>query len=468
MQSMTTGTAGRYSDQRRPAASVDTGTDYRYNTNMKKSIMMMAVLLAAIIGSMLLIGCPDTTGGGGDTGTGTNWTAQTSNVSGQLLDIHYANGRWVAVGVNSTTDSMGIATSTGTISTSTNGTDWTAQTSNVSGGLSDIHYANGLWVAVGHNSTTDNMGNQTFTGAISTSTNGTNWTAQTSNVSGGLADIHYATDADGNNGRWVAVGHNSTTNSMGNTTETGAITTSTNGTDWTAQTSNVTGQLRDIHYANGRWVAVGSNSTTDSMGNRTFTGAISTSTNGTDWTAQTSNVGGQLLDIHYANGRWVAVGDIRTTDSMGNTIETGAITTSTNGTDWTAQTSNVSGGLGAIHYANGRWVAVGHNSTTDSMGNTTSTGTITTSTNGTDWTAQTSNVDGQLLDIHYANNLWIAVGTGTITSTNGTAWTARDSKVRGELRAIHYANSRWVAVGVGVTTDSMGINTLTGAITTAP
>ena len=100
---------------------------------MKKLTSMMAVLLAAIIGSILLIGCPDETG----TGDGTRWTARTSNVSGGLAAAYYANNLWVAVG--------GFNFDTGTITTSANGTDWTAQTSNVSGELNDIHYANGLW-----------------------------------------------------------------------------------------------------------------------------------------------------------------------------------------------------------------------------------------------------------------------------------------------------------------------------------
>ena len=429
---------------------------------MKKSIVMMAVLLAAIIGSMFLIGCPDETGGGG-TGTGTDWTAQTSNVSGQLFDIHYAGGLWVAAGQDFITDNMGTITSvTGAITTSTNGTKWTAQTSNVSGQLFDVHYAGGLWVAAGQNFTIDNMGTITsVTGAITTSTNGTDWTAQDSKITGGVNAIHYATDADGNNGLWVAVGFNRTTDGMGNTTETRAISTSTNGTAWTAQTSNMSGELRAVHYANNLWVAVGNNPTTDSMGTTTTSGIITTSTNGTNWTAQTSNVSGGLGTIHYANSRWVAVGFNSTTDSMGTTTTSGAITTSTNGTNWTAQTSNVSGGLGAIHYANSRWVAVGFNSTTDSMGNLTFTGAITTSTNSTDWTAQTSNVSDVLGAIHYANGRWVAVGVGATggaitTSTNGTDWTAQTSNVSGTLRDIHYANGRWVAVG------------LNGAITTAP
>ena len=402
---------------------------------MKKSIVMMAVLLAAIIGSILLIGCPDETGtgGGANPPAGENWTAQISNVSRQLWDIHYANGLWVAAG-------------NGSITTSTNGTTWTAQTT---GGARAVHYANGLWVAVSG-------------GIITTSTNGTTWTAQTISGVYGLQAVHYATDENGN-GLWVA---------GGGTSGPDDILTSTDGTMWTARTHPAS-TIQDIHYAtdengNGLWVAVDTE------------GDVITSTNSTTWTAQDSKItSGQLWDIHYANGLWVAVGG-----EFKNSTTIGAITTSTSGTAWTAQTSNVSGDLYDVHYANGLWVAVGSNTTTDSMGMTTITGAITTSTNGTTWTAQTSNVSGGLADIHYANGLWVAVGSNTTTdsmgnqtrtgiittSTSGTAWTAQDSKITsGDLYDVHYANGLLVAVGWNTTIDDRGFATDgTGAIITAP
>ena len=323
---------------------------------------------------------------------GTTWTEQTSNVSGRLNNIHYAtdstgsNGRWVAVGNSYAINSNPNG---GIITTSADGTTWTARTSNVSGRLNDIHHANNLWVAVGNG------------GEITTSAdNGTTWTARTSNVSGLLNNIHYATDSTGSNGRWVAVG--TATDHLGNTIITDTITTSPDGTTWTARTSNVSGQLNDIHHANNLWVAVGNG------------GAITTSAdNGTTWTARTSNVSGQLNDIHHANNLWVAVGN------------GGAITTSADGTTWAdttlgAQININDGGLNDIHYANNSWVAVGADypsftddsrSGFDSAGNLTYPAAIFTSTdNGTTWERQSANRNSTLTDIHYANNLWVAVG----------------------------------------------------------
>ena len=75
-------------------------------------------------------------------------------MSSELQDIHYANGLWVAVGWDITRDLIGIdiLDTDPSITTSATGTAWAEQTSNVSGlftGLNAIHYANGLWVAVG-------------------------------------------------------------------------------------------------------------------------------------------------------------------------------------------------------------------------------------------------------------------------------------------------------------------------------
>ena len=85
-------------------------------------------------------------------------TKRTSNVSDNLYDIHYANGLWVAVGGG------------GAITTSGDGETWTKRTSNVSDNLYNVHYANGLWVAVGGGE------------AITTSGDGETWTKRTSNV----------------------------------------------------------------------------------------------------------------------------------------------------------------------------------------------------------------------------------------------------------------------------------------------
>ncbi len=340
--------------------------------------------------------------------TGTVWTSQTNPAGSNriLYNVRYANNLWVAAG-------------TAGIITSTNGIMWESQTiNNAEGTFWDIHYANGRWVAVGELTTRHPL--PPDASVLVTSTNGTTWEVQQISTNAGvgvglLSDIYYAS------GRWIAVGSGS------------IIVTSTNGTTWEAINA-VDGLSYVRHDGNSRWVAVGG--VYDSM-TSTTTPAIATSTNGTTWAPQTSNASGFLADVHYANSLWVATGN------------DGVITTSTNGTTWTARTSNVGGHLSDVHYDNSLWVAVGFD------------GAVTTSTNGTSWTASiddkgtadtsddTNWVNNWLSKSHYGNNIWIAVGRGgdIITSTNGTTWTAQTSNVNGQLNDIHYANNLWVGVG---------------------
>ena len=114
------------------------------------------------------------------------WTVRTSGTSNQLNRIIHetldTSGLYVAVG------------NSGTIVTSTNGTTWTVRSSGVSNHLNSVAFrsASGqqLFVAVGNS------------GAIVTSTNGTTWTARTSITNYQLSDVIYA------NGMFVAVGPN--------------------------------------------------------------------------------------------------------------------------------------------------------------------------------------------------------------------------------------------------------------------
>ena len=376
---------------------------------------------------------------------GEGWMARTSNVSGDLRDVHYANGRWVAVG--------GELPSPGEITTSTDGTTWVGQEISGAAILNNIHYADNQWRTVGR-SVLDGMPSSRA-GFITASTDGTMWTKQWRSVAdASLLDIHYATDTNGANGLWVAVGRIIGIVPMDPTavivvspavTTSPTVTTSLNDVQWTEQQTgiSVSSTFRDIRHANGLWVAVG---------DYLLSGLVITSADGTTWTERwRSDANGSLRDIQYlagangANGLWVAVGS--DTDSMGNGI--GGIITSTNGTNWTEQTSNVSGGLEAIHYADNLWVAVGGG------------GAITTSKNGTDWTARASNVSSRLRDIHYANNRWVAVGhNGVITtSTDGSAWKAWSSNVSSNLRAVHYDNNLWVAVGADGTVITADLST---------
>ena len=347
---------------------------------------------------------------------GTKWTSRVSNVSGELVDVHYGGNRWVAAG--------GIAVR-GDITTSRDGTVWTSEITSETHRINAIHYASDRWIAV---SIGGNL--------ISSTDNGMSWgmPRTPTSESTALTAIHY------NFAKWVVVGEN--------TNGGGYIATSSNGINWTSRPSNVSSGLNatyrsDMNTSSDAWVAVGDR------------GVISTSapqaspplSAGNVWASQTSGVSSGLVDVYYGNGLWVAAsGD-------------GNIITSSNGTTWVAQRLTDSG-IRDIHYANSLWVAVGNDTGDSSVF-------IATSGNGTTWSELTSendgNVSGTLNAVHYDNDLWVAVGNGgvIVTSTNGTTWTeVEESNVTSDLTDIHYANSRWVAVGADgtITTSRTRLN----------
>ena len=349
----------------------------------------------------------------------TIWVSKESNVDGELRDVHYANGLWVAAGGTAdsgeTTDS-GEPIGRGDITTSAYGTVWTGQMGvDDEGKLNAVDYGMLKWITVG------------TSGKIISSANGTTWASTT--APGGLDvvlnDVTY-------NGRWIAVG--SASNNDMPPSRVGYIAGSGIFNSWLPLEHTQANPLHAV-LSNGRhsgppvpWVAVGAS------------GLIATSTNGTNsdnnplaagviWHAQTSGVTSNLVDGFFGNRLWVAASD------------KGDIITSGNGTTWAAQTITDSE-ITDIHYANGRWVAVG----TDTSNNN---GLVVTSPDGTTWTKRTSNATSTLNAVHYDNTLWVAVGNGgvVVTSTNGTTWAAQRSNVTSNLTDVHYATSRWVAVG---------------------
>lgn len=261
---------------------------------------------------------------------------------------------------------------------------------------------NGLWVAVG------DFGDSSV---IATSTdNGVNWTALPSDSSGGII---YGRGVGYGNGRLFVAGYQS-------------IAYIENTTSFTPVPIEVTyiNHARDIAYADGRWVVVGSNThySTD---------------NGSNWTV----VGGGNISgrgVAYGNGRWVVVGD-------GSKIEY-----STNGTSWTAASSV--GGITTGHsvaYANSRWIVVGQGSP------------IVVSSNGTSWGAVSLADRGGITfgrGVAYGNGRWVVVGDGTtpiVTSiSNGINWFSVPVANCGGITTgfgVTYENGRWVVVGTGST-----------------
>jgi hypothetical protein len=188
---------------------------------------------------------------------GLNWISRTPAVSASWTNVHYANGLWVAIALNSYTS--------GAIMTSPDGITWTLRTMPASvGGLSGITYGKGVWVATtiatpatfiisydginwsdlntGFGSYTIFYQNGIFTTGYHYSTDGINWVATGANLS--PREITYG------NGYFIAV------------IESGVnrIYYSINGINWTGiPVSNTT--FLGATFGNNVFVAVGQNGT---------------------------------------------------------------------------------------------------------------------------------------------------------------------------------------------------------------
>lgn len=219
--------------------------------------------------------------------------------------------------------------------------------------------------------------------------------------------------------------------------EAGTILRSTDGQTWTARTApNALANLRDVAWGNGKWVAVGSaaaagaifvssddgmtwqNVTSNSgprgnscvgFGGDTWivggvAGQLMTSPDALAWTERTSGVTGEIMDIAFFNGTWLAV-VLRT---VRRSID-GGVTWST-----AADAVVPAGGLRTIAVSNGRWIT-GSDQGALMMSDDTST-----------WTAPafTGSLNRAIYDINIttgANVGWYLVGAKQTGSTTATA-----------------------------------------------
>ncbi|MCX6928760.1 MAG: hypothetical protein NT154_36940, partial [Verrucomicrobia bacterium] len=160
--------------------------------------------------------------------------------------------------------------------------------------------------------------------------------------------------------------------------------------------------LRNVVFANGVYVAVGD------------LGTILTSNDGTNWQQRASGVMDSLSDSAYGGGQYVVVGDF------------GVVLTSPNLATWTLQYADTFFALHGVTYGDGLFVAVGEATT------------ICTSPDGIVWTQRGAG-EWELFDVAYGGGSFVAVGgippvagSGTtaavrviLSSPDGRAWTRR-------------------------------------------
>jgi hypothetical protein len=229
------------------------------------------------------------------------WNSCTSKTTANLLGVCYAQGIWVTVGEQ------------GTILTSSNGSNWVQQISGTSRRLRAITYGKGQFLAVGGDAAPPITSR-----VVLASSDGTNW-ATLYDVAGevSLAGVAYA------KGNYVALASGFSSD----------VLSSTNGSNWVVRTT-VAGVMSGVIYATNMFVAVGN--------------TIQTSPNGITWTPRLT-AGQSLRGITYGRGKFVAVGDA--TPSL--------FVTSNDGTNWSSSTPLAVGNLKNVSFGNGYYVAVG-------------------------------------------------------------------------------------------------------------
>lgn len=160
-----------------------------------------------------------------------------------------------------------LAGGSGTLLSSSDGTNWSKLTSGTANYLSGLAvHTNGLLAATGNE------------GTILTSPNGVTWTSRTSGTTNWLYRVRSLA------GRLLAVGEN------------GVLLTSTNGTNWTSAHSGVTNWLNDAVMVSNTCYVVGNQ------------GVVLVSTNFVNWTNANTITAKSLDGVATQNGQLVAVG----------------------------------------------------------------------------------------------------------------------------------------------------------------
>lgn len=401
-----------------------------------------------------------------------NWRNPTPQ-GNDYQDVAYGAGRFVAVGRS------------GTITTSTDGTTWTAAASDLNHGLSTIAYGNGRFVAKGYLAGT--------TGLL-VSDDGLSWTVPNASVPSGWDTVNIITYASD---RFFAISNSAFVAKIGKHT----VATSTDGVNWTKSTNATEANVGRIAFGGAAYVGqnmlTGDLKSTDGVTWTFDEVTMMRSTDGDIWEAG-SGTGLAAISAGpiYFKDQWVVGGTLVTTDG-GTQRSYRALSTSTDGGEnWTVKWNdpvNWTGGnapLGGLAVFDGRLYLLGdHNvpivSTTDFLSVRADVptqiiqlngiesasgrivavgryGRIASSDNGTNWTMfGSSTVSGNLRAAAFGSGQWIAAGdSGLAASPDGITWQMLTTGGGYTEGSIAYGNGRFVA---GKPNGTIGVSTDTGA-----
>lgn len=319
-----------------------------------------------------------------DSPDGVAWTQRVSGTQARLNGVARGGGRFVAVGDG------------GTLLSSPDGIAWSPRSTGPTYALNNVSWGARRFVALGDN------------GAILSSPDGTAWASRTP-----APASHLYRSARGVHG-FVAIGANGE-----NSPQDVVLLASPNGLKWRQVFSDPSiGQATGIAWGGGKFVAVGSNSTTE-------TAFVLIGRNGRRWRQYPLNGVGSVADIAWGRHRFVAVGG------------GGAILSSLDGRHWIAHSSGTTSALSAIAWGGTTFVAVGEG------------GIVLTSPDGTTWTRRDSGISNALFGVSRGHGGFVAVGEGgtILTSPDGTNWTGQLSGTVNRLVTAAWGHRQWVAAG---------------------
>jgi hypothetical protein len=294
------------------------------------------------------------------------------------------------------------------------------------GNLSAVAYGNGVFVAVGDNST------------VARSTDGVEWTISTAGAYGDLARVRFLDD------QFMAVGSSD------------KLLFSSDGINWTPLTLPAAG-IRDVAYGNGTFLVAGP--------------SMYVSTNGSDWQLTVAQIrnsypgsGGNLIPLSpdslaFGNGRFVATPGY---SFFGALVYAWSGAYSSNGIDWieSGAAPNSTAGQGDLLFAGDIFLAGGT--------------TVAFSTNGTSWCCGVVGSQfSQAVGLAYGEGhyLWVNQLSAALefhpyiySSTNATSWVTRFAppigpppperfeyfeRMKGKARGAAFGNGTFVIVGEG-------------------
>jgi len=328
------------------------------------------------------------------------WTRRFTGINANLMSIASGGGLISAVG-------GGLAL------TSPDGAAWTSRAFSVPQGnglarnLFTVVFGTAGFVAAGGQ------------GSLYASSDGmATWTIRTLTTSRNLRSV-----AVGPAG-YCAVGNN------------GTVVSSPDGQTWTNQVGIAAASNNNwasVTFANGLFVAVGNLS------------EVMSSPDCVTWTernagrlAQTPSSTSFLADVTFGNGTFVAVGN-----ASSSGLVSALVLTSTDGLTWSSTPSGLSStanhSLETVAYGAGRFVAMGRRADNETD--------LITSTDGLAWAPVASSLFSReaVLDILFANGIFMAAGTRIWTSADGLIWT-KAADVR-PVNALAFGNDLFVAAG---------------------